>query len=340
MLAEWENPSAILLALPNSGTDWAPILSEATGQYARLIRALTEGGEKLIVIRHPEEEIDPELKKLLEDQVVTEDITYNDTWTRDYGSITVEEYGRLRELDFGFNGWGLKFASNFDNLVNRNLALRGYRTDGLYENHRDFTLEGGSMETDGKGTVLTTTRCLCSPNRNGGKEKREIEEILKERLGAERVLWLDFGFLAGDDTDSHVDTLARMAPNDTIIYVAPPVDEEDEHFVELQRMEGQLKEFRTSEGLPYRLIPLPFPDPIFDEDGERLPATYANYLVTGKNLYIPVYGQPDNDRLAVERIGDAFPGHKVFTVDCRTLIRQHGSLHCSTMQLYDRIDNG
>lgn len=334
MPAEWENPKAILLSLPSASSDWNYILEEALLQYARLIEAFVEGGENLVIISEPDSlEHIKKLATLQSAQVIT-DIPYNDTWTRDYGSITIIDDGEIKELDFGFNGWGLKFAADNDNLVNLRLAEKGYSKKSRYENHRDFTLEGGSIESDGKGTLLTTSRCLCSPNRNGGKDKQEIEEILKVRLGARRVLWLDHGFLAGDDTDSHIDTLARLAPDNTIIYVAPPKDEDDEHYEELKKMEEQLSSFLTSDGKPYRLVPLPFPDPIFDEEGQRLPATYANYLVTGKNVFVPVYGQKDKDELACARIKEVFPHHRLFAVDCTTLIKQHGSLHCSTMQLY------
>lgn len=332
MPAEWENPTRILIAYPNSYTDWNYILPEAIKQYDDLVRTLADGGEKLTVIANGAE-IPAETKETIEaagGQIV--EIPYNDTWTRDYGPITVfGENSEIMHLDFGFNGWGLKFASDRDNLVN--LRMRGLM-GGIYVNCRDFTLEGGSIETDGNGTLLTTSRCLCSDNRNGGRQKREVEEILKERLGVERVLWLDFGFLEGDDTDSHIDTLARMAPDDTIVYVAPPQNPNDIHYEELTKMEEQLKTFRTAGGKPYRLIALPFPDPVYAEDGERLPATYANYLVTGYNLYLPTYEQPENDAKAEAALKDAFPHHRIHRVDCRILTMQHGSLHCSTMQLY------
>lgn len=334
MPAEWENPERILLAFPSEETDWAYILNEATDQFIRLLEALAAGGEKILLLAT--DDTPEKATRLVEENggTVVKTVEFNDTWTRDYGPITIEDNGALKELDFGFNGWGLKFAADKDNLANLRLTQEGYRDIANYSNNRDYELEGGSIETDGKGTILTTSRCLCSPNRNGGKSKQEIEKILKERLGAERVLWLDHGFLAGDDTDSHIDTLARMAPNDTIIYTGTPEDQNDIHFQELLKMENQLKSLRTKEGEPYRLQALPFPDPIFDENGERLPATYANYLVTGSNLYVPTYGQPGKDRKAISKISEIFPDHKVWAVDCRTLIKQHGSLHCSTMQLY------
>ena len=334
MLAEWENPKAILMAYPHQNSDWNYILPEAQNQFDRIINSLLDGGEKLILLSQVDLPRPLENKIKKSGSLILKDIPYNDTWTRDYGPITIFKNGDMAELDFGFNGWGLKFASDRDNLVNLNLVTRGYRNQNSFENHRDFILEGGSLETDGKGMLLTTTRCLCSDNRNGGKSKEEIEPILKEKLGVSRILWLDHGFLEGDDTDSHIDTLARLAPENTIVYVAPPKEKMDPHYSELKLMEEELNSFRTIEGKPFRCIPLPFPDPIYDENGERLPATYANYLVTSKAVYLPVYNQPENDRKAVEAIERAFPNHRIFTIDCRTLIKQHGSLHCSTMQLY------
>lgn len=345
MPAEWENPKAIMMAYPNRHTDWAYILEEAKRQFDDIINALIDAREFVVLIAR-KEDLGLEIRDRIEDNegIVITSVPYNDTWTRDYGPITVEVsdgFGKkIEELDFGFNGWGLKFSADKDNLVNLNIfRIDNLREDTIfglpgYRNQRDFVLEGGSIESDGKGTILTTSRCLCSPNRNGGKSKAEIEGVLRKLLGAERVLWLDHGFLEGDDTDSHIDTLARFAPEDTILYVAPPTDERDIHHHELKEMEKQIRAFRTIEGQPYRLIPLPFPEAIRDEEGSRLPATYANYLVTGWNLYLPTYGQPDNDRRAKEAVQKAFPEHRIYTVDCRTLIRQHGSLHCSTMQLY------
>lgn len=312
------------------------MIDEAQRQFDAIIRSLTEAGEKVLLLALPGS-VPEETRKAVEGSggSVIADVPFNDTWTRDYGPITAETgEGALLEIDFGFNGWGLKFAADRDNLVNLRMVERAHRAMDTYLNRRDFILEGGSIESDGKGTILTTSRCLCSPNRNGGKSKDELEPLLKEMLGAERVLWVDHGFLEGDDTDSHIDTLARLAPEDTIVYVAPPEDTDDIHRRELELMEAELAAFRTKEVRPYRLIALPFADPVYDEEGRRLPATYANYLVTGSNLYMPTYDNPEKDRKALEAVGRAFPGHIIHTVDCRTLIRQHGSLHCSTMQLY------
>ena len=331
-IAKWESCSHVLLALPDESTDWDYVLPEAQEQFVRLIRTLTDNGEHCIVLCHDRAGAESLLCDCNSDLLMIVEAPYNDTWTRDYGPITVIRGERTRSLDFGFNGWGLKFAADKDNLVNLflhdNLVLDPER----YRNVRDFILEGGSVETDGQGTLLTTSRCLLSPNRNGGKSKKEIGERLRDVLGVEHILWLDHGALEGDDTDSHIDTLCRMAPDNVILFTGCR-NMDDPQFEELLKMRAQLSLFRNMEGESYNLVELPLPDPIFDSEGNRLPATYANYLVTERNLFMPVYNQPANDLLACQTVRIAFPNHNIIPVDCRTLLLQHGSLHCSTMQI-------
>lgn len=331
-IPEWELDGPVLLALPHKNTDWSYILDEAIAQYRRLIGALLEGGEEVWLIVDDAQSAGSILADNNSQRIKVIEIPTNDTWTRDYGPIAVIRHDRLRAIDFGFNGWGLKFAADRDNLVNLNLYRQEFIGKNIYRNRRDFILEGGSIETDGKGTLLTTSRCLLSQNRNGGLSKSEATEHLKRELGAEHVLWLDFGGLIGDDTDSHIDTLCRLAPDNVILFTGCS-NVHDPQYEELNRMRNQLKMFRNLEGEPYNLVELPLPDPIFDEEGNRLPATYANYLVTPNALYMPTYGQPENDFFACQVVKIAFPDHKVIPVDCTTLIRQHGSLHCSTMGL-------
>ena len=262
----------------------------------------------------------------------------NDTWARDHGPITlIDPDGRPLLFDFKFNGWGLKFAADKDNLITRRTLEAGL-LQGTYVNRLNFALEGGSIESDGRGTLLTTSECLLSPNRNGQMNRAEIETYLKEQFNLRQVLWLDHGYLAGDDTDSHVDTLARLCPDDTIAYVRC-TDTADEHYEALRLMEEQLKTFRTPEGKPYRLLPLPMADAIV-EDGERLPATYANFLVMNGAVLYPTYNQPANDAQAAQVLQKAFPGREVVGIDCRALIRQHGSLHCVTMQYPECVGIG
>lgn len=305
MLAEWEPQSAVQLTWPHKDTDWAPILPEITAVYEEMKREI-ESRETVIVV---------------------DDIPHNDTWARDHGFITVEENGQLILLDFKFNGWGEKFAAELDNDINRQLYEQQL-VKGIYESHLDFVLEGGSIESDGKGTIFTTTCCLMAPHRNQPLTQQEIEQQLKEWLGAERIVWINHGSLIGDDTDGHIDTLVRIAPNDTLLYIGA----DDEH-PDLLLMEQELQQLRTIDGHPYRLLRLPMPRPIYD-DGERLPATYANYLVINGAVLVPTYNQLDLDQEAISTIGKAFPDREIIGIDCRAVIRQHGSLHCCTMQYY------
>lgn len=327
--AEWHAQSVVQLTWPHAGTDWAPILDEANQCYVNLASAIASRQNLLIVTPEPEH-----VKSLLHGHVSMERIFFftcdtNDTWTRDYGFITVlTEQGPLL-LDFCFNGWGMKFAANYDNQINRRLYASGYLR-GAYQNGLDFVLEGGSIESDGRGTLLVTSTCLLSPNRNDALGRVEIEERLCSYFHLERVLWLEHGYLAGDDTDSHIDTLVRFCPNDTLVYVSC-IDKSDEHYTELSQMEAELQAFRTLDGRPYRLLPLPMPEAII-ENGERLPATYANFLIINTAVLYPMYGQSESDREAASVLTKAFPNHDIIGIDCRVLIKQHGSLHCATMQ--------
>lgn len=335
MPAEWsKDVSSILLAYPHADTDWAYMLDEAQDCFNRIISAIiNEAGLNAIIVTP---DISDTRRRLPADlpkcRLFLAEIPTDDTWARDFGPITIEENDKKILVDFQFNGWGLKFPSANDNLINFRAKKSSIFTFPL-ENRRSFILEGGSVESDGRGTILTTTECLMSPNRNGGSSRDEIEKFLKETLGADRTLWLNHGFLQGDDTDSHIDTLARFADDHTILYVKSYIPE-DIHNDELAKMEAELKEFKTPDGEPYNLIGLPLPDPIFDENGGRLPATYTNFLITPDTVLLPTYRQPQNDDLALQMMRMAFPDHKIIGIDCNTLIKQHGSLHCVTMQLH------
>ena len=305
MLAEWEHQSMVQLTWPHEGTDWAPILDEITAIYENMASEIRKREPLLIV----------------------DSIPHNDTWTRDHGFITVEEDSVLFLLDFKFNGWGEKFEAALDNEINKHLYEQGL-VKGTYEDHLDFVLEGGSIESDGKGTVFTTECCLMAPHRNQPLTKEEIEERLKEWLGAERIVWLQHGSLIGDDTDGHIDTLVRICPNDTLLYTGGDKDHPD-----LAEMEKELQDLQTLDGKPYRLLKLPLPRPIYD-DGDRLPATYANYLIVNGAVLVPTYKQPDLDQEAMDVIQQAFPDREIVGIDCCAVIKQHGSLHCCTMQYY------
>ncbi len=330
--AEWEPYDTVMIAWPHAATDWEPMLAEVDECYRNLAKAIFDSGLRLLIVSPEPERVKTFISDIPENSFILFRCSTNDTWTRDYGPITVcHPDGVPFVCDFRFDGWGLKFAANFDNLVNLTMVGSGLLTRN-YINRMDYTFEGGSMEVDGEGTMLSTSHCLLSLNRNGYKTTGQVEDYFKRTLGIERLLLLEHGHLEGDDTDSHIDTLARFAPGNTIVYVKC-YNPQDSHFEELNLMEQELQELRTAYGVPYNLIGLPLPDAIYDEEGERLPATYANFLVTPTSVLMPVYGQPDNDCMASQMLQVAYPDREIKLVDCRALIRQHGSLHCATMQL-------
>lgn len=333
--AEWAEQECVQLTWPHEDTDWQPILREITATYVSLAIEIAQREPLLIVAQKPEEALEA-ISAQTDDGQILKNIRFfgcktDDTWARDHGflSLLSKDGSRRQLLDFRFNGWGDKFVSSQDNAINGQMHKANV-IQGDYVGQLDFVLEGGSVESDGCGTVFTTSCCLMAPHRNQPLGKAEIEEQLKRRLHAERIVWIDHGNLVGDDTDGHIDTLVRIAPDDTLLYVSAG-DPSDEQYDELKLMEAQLKTFRTVAGNPYRLLALPSPEPIVC-DGERLPATYANFLVINGAVLCPIYNQPDQDLQALNVLAQAFPDREIVPVDCRNIIVQHGSLHCCTMQ--------
>lgn len=338
LLPEWAPQQAVLMAWPHAGTDWAPMLDQALACYAGIAAAIT--ADEDVVAVTPDVKLGREsvahLPEAQRQRIHWIKLPTNDTWTRDYGPITVTRSGEPWALDFRFNAWGMKFAADQDNQVCRRLAELGlFRLPmGM---HQDLVLEGGSIESDGNGTIMTTASCLLSRNRNDQLSRRQIEAELGRRLGARKVLWLEHGSIEGDDTDGHIDTLARFAPGNVILYAGlSPFAWPGPHSDEMLVMERQLSEFTNADQVPYKLMRLPAPRPMRDENGDPMPATYANFLVLNHRVLVPTYGQADLDQMAQSVIGQAFPGREVVGVDCQALIRQHGSLHCATMQLPEK----
>lgn len=329
--AEWEEQDGVLLAWPHEATDWRHCLGEVEPAFAGIAAAVSRF-ERVIIVAPERGAVEESLGRAgaRADRIEILELPSNDTWSRDFGPITVLEGGRPRLLDFGFNGWGLKFPADLDNRLTRRLHQAGAFADTPLETV-GLVLEGGSIESDGEGTILTTAECLLNPNRNPHLSRQEIEAELAGQLGADRFLWLHNGFLEGDDTDSHIDTLARLCPGDTIVHVECD-DPEDVHYQALKAMGEELAGFTTRAGRRYRLLPLPWPTARHDADGQRLPATYANFLVINGAVLVPTYRDP-NDRLALDVIARAFPGREVIGIDSLPLILQHGSLHCVTMQI-------
>jgi Peptidylarginine deiminase and related enzymes len=327
--AEWEPQSGVMLTWPHRDSDWYETFDEVIPCFVTIAKEIIKR-EKLIIVCANTDEVKSALGDVDYLQIIFREIYSNDSWARDHGpiSIFVNEIPYL--LDFTFNGWGLKFPANYDNLITKQLYdSEAFGSDVAYQSMRQMVLEGGSIESDGKGTLLTTTECLMSPNRNDYKSRLEIDEYLKMLFAAERVLWLNHGYLSGDDTDSHIDTLARFCNENTIAYVQC-TDESDEHYEELKLMEEQLKTFKTAEGKPYELIALPMTKAVYYKE-ERLPATYANFLIINDAVLMPAYGGFEDDD-AAKALQKAFPEREIIAIDCLSLIKQHGSLHCVTMQ--------
>jgi agmatine deiminase len=323
--AEWEQQEFVQLVFPHKDTDWEPYLDEAIETFINIAKAIQKYQKVLIVSKNL-----PLIKsKFIKQRNLTfVNIDSDDTWARDFGGITTMQNNEPFILDFEFNAWGKKFAYKKDNQITRKLKLKGL-LKGYSHQSLKFVLEGGAIESNGDDIILTTSACLLEKNRNPRLTQKQIEKHLMSFLGAKKVLWLDYGYLAGDDTDSHIDTLARFVSKDTIVYQSCD-DKNDEHFEELAKMEKQLKSFKNLSGKPFKLIALPWISAKYDEDG-RLPATYANFLIINKAVLVPTYNDT-NDEKALSIFKELFPKRDVIGIDCSVLIKQHGSLHCVTMQ--------
>jgi len=325
--AEWEPQSAVQFTFPHADSDWAESLEEVIPCFVECITQVSRF-EKVVVVCADVDKTRALLSNARQDNLRLVALPSNDTWARDHGAITVEENGQPVLLDFMFNGWGLKFAADKDNLITAGLLQKGVFGDTPLRKG-GLVLEGGGIESDGRGTLLTTAECLLSPNRNPHLSQEEIENRLRQLFGVNRILWLHHGYLAGDDTDSHIDTLARFCSVDTIAY-AKCTDVSDEHYGELAKMEAELQQ------MPYKLVPLPWPDACYADDGHRLPATYANFLIINGAVLVPTYGVAQ-DGEALRVLQGCFPDREVIGINCRALIEQHGSLHCISMQFPEGV---
>ncbi len=334
MLPEWTAQWGVMLTWPHAGTDWSGWMADIERTYGAIAREVTRR-ENLLVVVQDEAHAQHVRKTIAEAggedaRVHVRYATANDTWARDHGPVTVATEDGLALLDFIFNGWGNKWPAKDDDAINR--RLEEAKTFDAPMTHIDLVMEGGALETDGLGTLMTTRHCLLSPERNPKLDEKAIERELEKWLGAERVLWLDHGHLEGDDTDSHIDTLARFADAETIVYQACD-DRADAHYDDLAAMRAELESFVTPAGKKYRLHALPWPraqhDPV---TGQRLPATYANFTVINGAVLAPSYNDPA-DETAKTVLEKAFPDREIVMIDCRPVIRGFGSLHCITMQL-------
>lgn len=337
---EWQEQWGVLLAWPHAETDWVGNLDAARLCYRDIIVAITRYECVLLLCRDESTQIEAQAilssSGVDSDRVIFLVVPYDDTWARDFGFIsTFSETGPVL-LDFQFDAWGGKFNASADNDINQQL----FRQPLLNHNQTEtqvWVLEGGSIETDGLGTLLTTRKCLLNPNRNPDLDEAEIERRLQSSLGVDRVLWLDHGELEGDDTDAHIDTLARFVDEQTIVHMACS-NPKDAHYRELQAMALELQALRQLNGAPYNLVPIELPE-VFDNEGRRLGGSYVNFLLVNGALIAPTYGDDVADGAALAQLAKACPNRDIVPVDCRALIEQNGSLHCVTMQIPKKVVN-
>lgn len=333
--AEWEAQSAIQLTWPHQNTDWNYILPDIEKVFIRLTEIITLF-QKLIIVTPEKSYVQNLIRHCTLHNILWVEANSNDTWARDHGGINVIDGERVKVLDFQFNGWGEKYPFSLDNELTSQIFEKGvFGKDTLYEKI-DFVLEGGAIETDGKGTLLTTEVCLLNKNRSG-LIKSEIENVLKAHLGVHRFLWLQHGSLTGDDTDGHIDTLARFVNENTIAY-SKAQNLEHPDYDALNLMEQELKGFHDQNGNPYKLVPLPLPLVHGSDEGTVLPATYANFLMINSAVLVPVYGLA-TDADVLEIFEELFPDRKIFGVNCKAAIKQNGSLHCLTMNYIKEVIN-
>ncbi|MCQ8877029.1 agmatine deiminase family protein [Pseudoalteromonas shioyasakiensis] len=337
LLPEWAEQDAVMLTWPHQATDWRDNLSAVEPVYVALCQQICQR-QTVVIIAH-NDVLKAHISQLLSNHHVDlERVLFvvapcNDTWARDHGPLTcanTHDASQLAILDYTFNGWGNKFESALDNKINEVLVTQLAAPANQYQKI-DLVLEGGGVEINEHGVLLTTRECLLNQNRNPTLTKPELEAQLQQQLGASSFLWVDHGYLAGDDTDSHIDTLVRFAPNNTLVYVKCD-DSTDEHFDALDKMQTQLQDFQTPSGQPYTLIDLPWPKAVYNSDGDRLPATYANYLIINGAVLVPTYND-ENDERALAQVQCAYPEHTIIAINCLPIIHQFGSLHCITMQL-------
>lgn len=311
-IAEWSEQEYLILALPHENTDWKAYLDEIRNSYIELVKIASKYQKVLLVAPNESDfKAFKDMKNL--EFFICET---NDTWIRDYGAIDILKDGKLSSLNFIFNAWGDKFQSKLDNEVNEKLFKAKFKT--RLENI-DLILEGGSVEFNGQGTMLTTTKCLLNDNRNK-LPKEFLDKKLKELFNLNRIIWLENGFIKGDDTDSHIDTLARFIDENTVA-ISSCTDEQDEHYAELLAMKKELlKE-------DFKLLELPLPSAKFYE-GKKLAATYANFIFINNALIVPTYNDK-NDELVLQKLQKALPDKDVIGLDALVFVRQNGSLHCS-----------
>jgi len=336
LLPEYSTVKTILLALPYAGSDWDSNLAQALSCYREMVESFLkhDGTVNVLLIVHPDVNYklwlnDLSLSKTERTRLnVITDIEYDDTWVRDYGPLTLREriskQPAISYKSFGFNGWGGKYLAVHDNAVPTQLVR--YGVDPHIK--RSLVLEGGALEINGQGVLLVNEDCVVDIKRNAGMTKEMIAIALNNELGLEDIEWIHDISLTGDDTDGHIDTLARFIADDRIVCCGRNRTHHDAE--NLERLNQQLEVI--CDRRKWELLKLPVPVVTSDVDGRLLPATYANFLMCNDCVFVPVYGQPE-DGEAITTLERALPDLSIVAVRCEALLEQHGSLHCATMQI-------
>jgi agmatine deiminase len=324
MPAEWAPHAAVWTAWPADDALWVGQLEAAREDFARFLRSLGRFEPVHLLVRN--EEADRDARRRLQGADVRfHAVSYDDVWLRDSGPIAIARAGSLRLLNWVFNGWGRKYEAARDNELPGHIA----RILGTTTLDIPIVLEGGSIDVNGAGCVLTTRQCLLSPMRNPALSEGDLESILQRAFGVERVLWLDKG-LEGDHTDGHIDTITRFVDERTIVTVTTD-DRADVNFETTHVNLERLRTFTDAAGRPFRIIELPLPRTRVEFEGERLPLTYANFYIANGGVLVPVYGDAHDER-ALAILQRLFPGREMVGVMARGLITGGGAFHCVTQQ--------
>ena len=327
--AEWSPQWGVMLTWPHAKMDWENIVA-VEEVYLQLVAAIA-AAEKILIVCYDakhQQQIKHKIQSTSQlAQCYFVNAASNDVWTRDHGPISIKQNGQRLLLNFEFNGWGNKYPAALDNAINQQVFTQQFKQK---IEHIDFVLEGGSIDNDGNGTLLTTQRCLFNSQRNPTYSASQIKNLLKDKLGIQKILFLTYGALLGDDTDSHIDTLVRFCNSQTLMHVS--CDKTDnKHYSELHKMQQELQHFKNSKGQHYQLIAVPLPSAIYHQ-GKRLPATYLNFLIINHAVLLPIY-HDKKDAEVITIFESVFTHHKIIPINCLAIIQQFGSLHCLTMQL-------
>jgi agmatine deiminase len=324
MPPEWAPHAAVWTGWPADDALWVGELEGVRREFAAFLHALSRFEPVDLLVGSDEAEHDARAR-LGGARVRLHRVPHDDVWLRDSGPIFVASRDRLRLLNWIFNGWGGKYAAERDSQIPRHIArILGTGTDDI-----PVVLEGGSIDVNGAGTLLTTRQCLLTPTRNPSMGEQEIEEVLRARLGVSQVIWLEEG-LEGDHTDGHIDTIARFTDPRTIVTVVSD-DPDDTNYAPMQANLDRLRSSVDPDGRPFTVVPLPLPRGRLEAEGVRLPLTYANFYIANGAVVVPTYGD-DYDERALAILRSLFPGREVVGVRVRHLITGGGALHCVTQQ--------